>query len=191
MELTTNPFKESISDFIASCGEDPGSERFEDTPDRFYKGMMELCGGYRMRVEDYLKVFSNEYNYESIIVSKNIEFHSLCAHHMLPFYGYAHIGYLPGTHIYGLSKLARVVDIFSKRFQEQEKLTVEIAETLMKHADIKGVIVVVEGRHTCSCGRGVKKPQSSMMTLCQKGTLRDDEHQLQRFLTMIQDRQKL
>jgi GTP cyclohydrolase I len=182
-----NPFKESIIEFITGCGEDPESETFKDTPERFYKGLQELCGGYKSEFQYFCKVFPNEYKYNSLIVSKNIEFHSLCGHHVLPFYGYAHIGYIPGSQIYGLSKLAKAVDIFSKRLQEQEKLTTEIAEILMNSADIQGVVVLMEGRHLCSCGRGVKKPQSSMMTICQKGSLTEEKN-LRLFMDLVEDR---
>lgn len=187
--MESNPFQDSIKQFILSCGEDPESASLRDTPERFFKGIRELSSGYSQKFETINKVFPNEYKYNNIIISKDIEFFSLCSHHLLPFYGYAHIGYIPGNDIYGYSKLAKAVDIYSKRLQEQEKLGGEIADVLLKSADAKGVVVLLEAKHFCSCGRGVRKSSASMTTLHQLGVMKENEH-LSLFMKLIENRKK-
>lgn len=186
--MESNPFKEPLVSFLVKCGEDPNSECFKDTPNRFFKALQELCYGYYQDFNDANKTFPNDLLNENIIISQDIEFFSVCAHHVLPFYGFVHIGYIPGKEIYGLSKLARAIEIYSKRLQIQEKLTVEIADILMKSADIKGVVVLLEGKHYCSCGRGVKESRSSMTTICKLGLMNQSEN-LELFLKLIENRQ--
>jgi len=119
------------------------------------------------------------------VISLNIDFYSLCEHHLLPFWGYAHIGYIPNDKIIGLSKLARVVDIYSKRLQDQERMTVQIAEELMKILKPKGVAVFLEGKHLCNIMRGVRKKDSSMVTMCFRGILQNDPLLQKKFLDLV------
>ena len=186
-KMESNLFKPAIESFITNCGENSDSECFKETPDRFFKGLQEFCSGYFQNFSDVNKTFPNQINSENIIISKNIEFFSLCAHHMLPFYGFVHIGYIPGKEIYGLSKLARAVEIYSKRLQDQEKLTMEIAHILMSSAEINGIIVLIESKHFCSCGRGIKKSNASMTTICKLGSMNKHEN-LELFLKLVEDR---
>lgn len=155
-------------------------EQLRDTPRRVAASLLE-----QLRQDSVtLTTFPNE-GYDELVVGKDIEFHSLCAHHLLPFTGIAHVGYLPDGKILGLSKLARVVDLFAHRLQLQERMTTQIATWLEENLEPKGVGVVVEAEHTCMSVRGVRKPGSRTVTSTLLGTIRDDARTRQEFLSLI------
>lgn len=170
---------------IQSIGEDTERPGLKATPKRAAKAFLYLTGGYK---EDVRKVINNALfpsDNDEMIIVKDIELYSLCEHHLLPFFGKCHVGYLPNGKIIGLSKIARVVDIFSRRLQVQENLTKQIAETLMEHAGAKGVGVVIEARHLCMMMRGVEKQNSIMKTSCMLGAFRKDISTRSEFLSLI------
>lgn len=155
-------------------------EQLRDTPRRVAAAFIE-----QLRQDTFtLTTFPNE-GYDELVVAKDIEFHSLCAHHLLPFTGVAHVGYLPEGKIVGLSKLARVVDLFARRLQLQERMTMQIATWLQDHLEPKGVGVVVEAEHMCMSVRGVRKPGSRTVTSTLLGRVRDDLKTRQEFLSLI------
>lgn len=158
-----------------------------DTPRRVVKSWAELYAGYTQDPAVILKTtFEQEgYKVDEIILCKNIEFSSMCEHHVLPFRGRAHVGYIPGERVVGLSKLARLVDCFARRLQIQEKLTNEIADQLEKHLNPLAVGVVVEAQHLCMCARGVSKQSSSMVTSALRGAFKENDAARQEFLSLI------
>ncbi|WP_027632364.1 GTP cyclohydrolase I FolE [Clostridium hydrogeniformans] len=175
--------KEGVKLIIEAIGEDPNREGLQETPDRIARMYKEVFGGlYEDSKEHLSKSFTVEE--DNIVIERDITYYSMCEHHFLPFFGKAHIAYIPNGKVAGLSKLARTVDVFSKRPQLQEKLTSDIGEAIMKHLDAKGVMVMVEGEHLCMTMRGVKKPGSKTVTLCYKGEfetnkdLRDEVYRL-------------
>lgn len=149
-------------------------EGLEDTPSRVVKSFIELYGGYAMDPVRILgTTFAQEgYTYDEMVLCKGIELYSTCEHHMLPFYGTAHVAYIPGDRVVGLSKLARLVDAFARRLQIQEKLTNQIAEALVDVLKPKGVAVLIEAKHHCMCARGVGKQNSSMVTSALRGVFK-------------------
>jgi GTP cyclohydrolase I len=158
-----------VRNLLQEIGEDPAREGLQRTPERFHKAFLELTSGYALTVEDVVGegVFDSEST--GPIVVKEIEFFSLCEHHLLPFMGTVSIGYVPNEKILGLSKLARIVDVFSKRLQVQERLTREIADAIFSSVDAKAVMVSVEASHMCMSMRGVKKISSRTRTVYQLG----------------------
>lgn len=164
-------------------------EGLQDTPARVVKSWKELYGGYALVPEKILgTTFKQEgYAYDELVLCKNIELYSTCEHHLLPFYGRAHVGYIPapGGRVVGLSKLARLVDAFSRRLQIQEKLTNQIADALEENLSPLGVAVVIEAKHHCMCARGVAKQNSSMVTSCLRGVFKTKPEARQEFLDMI------
>lgn len=170
---------------LEAVGEDPRRPGLKSTPQRAAKAFQYLTDGYK---EDVRKVLNNALfpsDNDEMIIVKDIELYSLCEHHLLPFFGKCHVGYLPSGRIIGLSKIARVVDIFCRRLQVQENLTRQIAETLMEHIGAKGVGVVIEARHLCMMMRGVEKQNSIMKTSCMLGAFRRDMSTRSEFLSLI------
>lgn len=149
---------------LEELGEDVQREGLAQTPARYAKAMRHLAGGYAASLDSVVGngVFVAEG--EGAVVVRNIEFHSLCEHHLLPFYGRIHVGYLPGRRIIGLSKIPRIVDLYARRFQVQERLTEQVADALVKVLEPKGVVVIAEARHLCMAMRGVQKQHSSTTT---------------------------
>jgi GTP cyclohydrolase I len=160
-----------------------------ETPKRVVKSWRELFGGYEMEPKTILgTTFKQEgYKYDEMVLLKNIELYSTCEHHMLPFYGRAHVAYIPSKRVVGLSKLARLVDCFARRLQIQEKLTNQIAEAINEILEPQGVAVVIEAKHHCMCSRGVGKQNSSMMTSALRGVFKDKVEVRQEFLSLIKD----
>jgi len=158
---------------LEAIGEDPDREGLKDTPSRVAESYQTIFGGYGIDPKSVLTVFEEDTS-DQMIVCKSIEMYSTCEHHMLPFYGVAHIAYLPNKKIVGLSKLARVVEIFSRRLQVQERLTNQITEALNACLFPKGVGCVIEARHLCMMCRGVQKQNSSMITSSLKGVFLED-----------------
>ncbi len=170
---------------IEHVGEDPSREGLVKTPLRAARAFEFITQGYQKNINDIVNnaIFTSE-NDEMVIV-KNIEMYSLCEHHLLPFFGKAHVGYIPQGKIIGLSKIARIVDMYARRLQVQENLTREIAKTLMDVTGALGVGVVIEAQHLCMMMRGVEKQNSLMKTSCLLGSFRQDEATRKEFLTLI------
>lgn len=180
--------REAIAEHVRSIlellGEDANRPGLLDTPIRVAKMFEEMLSGMDVRPENVLNTTFEETSEGPVVVS-NITFYSLCEHHMVPFFGTAHVAYLPGTHIVGLSKIARLVDAVSHRLQVQERMTQQIVDGLDKVLQPKGSIALVEAEHTCMCARGVRKPGSSTTTLASTGEYRDNFALRQEFLRMI------
>ncbi len=176
--------KKIIEELIKSIGEDPNREGLKDTPRRVDESFNRLFEGYKADPRELMTVFDDE-NYDEMIVVKNVEFYSFCEHHMLPFFGRAHIGYIPSGKIIGLSKIPRLVEIFARRLQNQERLTTQIAATLMEMLNPKGVAVVIEAKHFCMMARGVEKQMSEVSTSALKGLFKKDQSTRSEFLKLI------
>ncbi|GAA4890951.1 GTP cyclohydrolase I FolE [Tessaracoccus lubricantis] len=164
----------AIRELLIALGEDPEREGLQETPDRVARAWTELSAGYRADVEEILGT-TFDISHEEMILVKDIELVSLCEHHLLPFTGVAHVGYIPSLdgRVTGLSKIARLVEMYGRRLQVQERLTSQIAEALVEHLHVRGVIVVIEAEHTCMTMRGVRKPGSRTVTSAVRGQLRD------------------
>ena len=171
---------------LEGLGEDPSRQGLVKTPHRAAKAMEFLTSGYRQSVDEILNGAIFDEDYDEMVIVKEIEFYSLCEHHILPFWGKCHVGYLPRKRIVGLSKIPRIVDMFSRRLQVQERLTREIAESLETALDPRGVAVVMEGRHLCMMARGVEKQAPVMTTNVMRGTFREDSSTRAEFLRCIQ-----
>ena len=172
---------------LESVGEDADREGLRRTPDRAARAFEFLTQGYRQDLEEIIKdaVFASAAS--EIILVKDIELYSLCEHHLLPFIGRAHVAYMPNGKVIGLSKVARIVDVFARRLQIQENLTTQIAESLMRCLEPSGVAVVVEAKHLCMMMRGVEKQNSVMKTSCLLGTFKDDARTRSEFLSLLKD----
>ena len=171
---------------LEGLGEDPSRQGLVKTPHRAAKAMEFLTSGYHQSVDEILNGAIFDEDYDEMVIVKEIEFYSLCEHHILPFWGKCHVGYLPRKRIVGLSKIPRIVDMFSRRLQVQERLTREIAESLETALDPRGVAVVMEGRHLCMMARGVEKQAPVMTTNVMRGTFREDSSTRAEFLRCIQ-----
>lgn len=163
----------AVREILAAVGEDPDRDGLLETPARVARMYAELFSGLRTDPKPHLQKFFDEHCDEVVLI-RDIEFHSMCEHHLLPFLGKAHVGYLPNGKVIGLSKLARVVEVVSRRPQVQERMTETIANLLETELDARGVAVVVEAEHTCMTIRGVRKPGSSCVTSAMKGVFRTD-----------------
>ena len=170
----------AVADLLAALGHDPSSGHLLDTPRRVAASYAELLTPPAFT----LTTFPNDEGYDELVLAKAIPLQSLCEHHLLPFVGVAHVGYLPGDRILGLSKLARVVELFARRLQVQERLTTQVADWLQTHLEPKGVGVVVEAEHTCMSLRGVRAAGTRTVTSTLKGLLRDDPRTRQEFLAL-------
>ncbi|WP_431735426.1 GTP cyclohydrolase I FolE [Cellulosispirillum alkaliphilum] len=170
---------------IESIGEDPKREGLLDTPTRSCKAWAHLTQGYQQNPEEIIKkaIFKEECNH--MIIVRDIELYSMCEHHMLPFFGKCHIGYIAQNKVYGVSKLARLVDCFARRLQVQERLTQQIADVIMEPIDAEGVGVVIEAQHLCMMMRGVSKQNSKMITSAMLGSFRDEIATRNEFLRLI------
>jgi GTP cyclohydrolase I len=171
-EIDKDVIEKSITEILLSIGEDPNRDGLKSTPKRVAKSYEELLSGYRVDPRKLINGALFEVSYDEMIVVRDIEFFSLCEHHMLPFIGRIHVAYIPKKKIIGLSKIPRIVDMFSKRLQIQERMTQQIAEFVDAVLDPLGVGVVVEAIHLCSMIRGVKKQQASMTTSAMLGAFR-------------------
>lgn len=176
---------EAIRTLLAEVGEDPDRPGLIGTPDRVRRMYAELTEGYRTDPETVLNSATFEVDYDEMVVVRDIEFYSLCEHHLLPFFGRAHVGYLPRGRIIGLSKIPRVVDMYAHRLQVQERLTHQVAGFLMERLRPKGVGCVIEATHLCTVMRGVRKQEATMVTSSMLGTFRADPRTRSEFLTFI------
>ena len=177
--------KDLIRNLLTNYGEDPQREGLLETPARVEKSYEFLMGGYKMNADEIINsaVFEEEIN--EMVMVKDIELYSLCEHHMLPFFGKCHIAYIPNGKIIGLSKLPRVVDIFSRRLQVQERLTMQIANAIHDALNPQGVGVIIEAQHLCMMMRGVEKQKSLTTTSCMRGVFKDDIRTRSEFLTLL------
>lgn len=174
-----------ISGMLAAIGEDPQRDGLKDTPARVAKSWAELYGGYRKSPKEILsRVF--EQQFDEMIIVKDIEFFSMCEHHMLPFFGKAHVAYIPQNgKVVGLSKIARLVECFARRLQLQERLTAQVGQAIVEHLSPLGVAVIVEAKHTCMMMRGVTKQSSAMVTSYLNGLLKTDSASRAEFLSLV------
>ena len=176
---------EAMRTLLLAIGEDPEREGLQRTPERMRRMYEELTSGYRTDPDSVINGASFEVAYDEMVVVRDIEFFSLCEHHLLPFYGRAHVGYLPRGRVIGLSKIPRIVDMFARRLQVQERMTQQIAEFLMERLEPKGVGCVLEASHLCTIMRGVRKQQAQMVTSSMLGTFRRDGRTRNEFLKLI------
>ncbi len=167
-----------VKKILIAIGEDPDREGLLDTPKRVVESWKTLFSGYGKKPKDILTTKFTE-QYDEMVICKNIEFYSNCEHHMLPFYGKCHIAYVPEKQIIGLSKMPRLLEIFARRLQVQERLTEQIADAMMTYVKPKGVGVSIEAKHMCMVCRGVHKQNSSMITTALRGVFKDDHCKLE------------
>ena len=185
-EISDKEAEEAFKTILAWMGEDPNREGLLETPKRVVKAFKEYFKGYKEDPNKILdKTFGDVEGYDDMVVQKNISIQSHCEHHMAPIIGKAHVAYIPKKRVVGLSKLARVVEVFSKRLQTQERLTMQIANTLMKSLDAKGVAVTIDSTHQCMTMRGIKKEQASTVTNYYLGQFKDDLSYQNRYLRFI------
>jgi len=182
-----NPEKieKAVKDILESIGENPDREGLIHTPRRVAKAWEYFTSGYEQDIKKVLNGAVFKEKYDEMVIVKDIDFFSMCEHHLLPFYGKAHIAYIPTGKIVGLSKIPRLVEVFSRRLQVQERMTQQIADTLFQTLEPDGVAVVIEARHLCMMMRGVEKQNSVATTSAMLGSFRDDERTRNEFLKLI------
>lgn len=177
---------ELVRQLLRLIGEDPDREGLQETPLRFLKAMAEYTRGYREKPESVLKVFEDGgEGVDEMVIVRDIPVYSLCEHHLAPFFGKAYVGYVPDKKILGLSKISRLVEVYSRRLQVQERLTNQIADALAKHLQPLGVAVVIECRHLCMESRGVKHAGSSTVTSALRGSIKKNADTRKEFLSLI------
>ncbi len=177
-----------ITRLLAGIGEDPAREGLLKTPERVARSLEYLTSGYRTNVTDVINGALFTVDYNEMVIVRDIDFYSLCEHHMLPFFGKCHVAYIPNGKVIGLSKVPRLVDMFARRLQLQERMTNQIAETIRETIQPLGVAVVCEGTHLCMAMRGVEKQQSTTVTSAMLGVFHDDPRTRGEFLQLIKTR---
>lgn len=182
-----NDISESFSKIIKAIGENPEREGLVKTPARAAKAMEYMTNGYKVKLDDIINGAIFESDMDEMVIVKNIELYSLCEHHMLPFTGKCHVGYIPSGKVLGLSKVPRIVDMYAKRLQIQENLTKEIADCILNVTGARGVGVVIEAQHLCMMMRGVEKQHPSMVTSMMLGLFRENERTRAEFLKLIRN----
>lgn len=187
VEMNKKVVEENIKEIIQEVEGGKIRDSLLDTPRRASESFFELLNGYNRKFDDEIKLFDNDEGYNDIIFSGRISFFSICEHHLLPFFGNAYVGYIPTTKIVGLSKLSRVIDIHSRRLQNQERITVQSAKALHEASGADGVIVVLEGQHLCNISRGVEQINSNMKTIYSLGKFSEKELK-NRFLRLIDEK---
>ena len=183
--ITSASFEELVREMIVRLGEDPQREGLERTPERVHRALVQLTKGYNEDAEAILRGALFSVGYDEMVIVKDIEMFSLCEHHLLPFFGKVHIAYIPNGKVIGLSKLPRLVEVFARRLQVQERLTTQIAETIQNAIEPQGVGVVIEARHLCMMMRGVEKQHSAAVTSSMLGSFRDEQQTREEFLSLI------
>jgi len=188
VSLTSATFQELLREMLVRLGEDPGRDGLARTPERMQRSLEYLTRGYREDPEKLLKGALFNVDYDEMVIVKDIEMFSLCEHHLLPFFGKVHVAYIPKGRVIGLSKLPRLIDIFARRLQVQERLTTQIAETIQRAIEPLGVGVVIEARHLCMMMRGVEKQHSSAVTSSMLGVFREELETREEFLSLIREK---
>ena len=178
-----------VRKMIALIGEDPNREGLRKTPERFEKALRFLTSGYNQNVENVLNGATFSVHYDEMVVVKDIEFFSLCEHHLLPFFGKAHVAYLPSKKVLGLSKIARLVNMFARRLQIQERMTSQIAQAIEERVSPEGVGVIIEARHLCMQMRGVEKQHGQAVTSAMLGSFRHNKQTRDEFLSLVRSKQ--
>jgi len=179
--------EEAYKQIIKAIGEDPDRAGLIDTPTRAAKAMSFLMQGYDLDIDQVINGALFPSNSDEMVIVKNIELYSICEHHLLPFIGKCHVAYLPSGKVIGLSKIARIVDMFARRMQIQENLTNEIATAILTQTDATGAAVIIEAQHMCMMMRGVEKQNSTMTTSCMLGAFRSRQSTRNEFLSLIQN----
>jgi len=177
--------KELVEGILKGLGEDPQREGLKNTPTRVVETLRYLTKGYAENVEEILKGALFDVQYDEMVVIRDIEIYSLCEHHLLPFFGKCHVGYLPSNKVIGLSKIPRLVDMFARRLQVQERLTQQIADTINEQANPQGVGVIIEAQHLCMMMRGVEKQNAKITTSALLGKFRQDQRSRMEFLNLV------
>ena len=180
-----DPLEEAVRTLIRGLGEDPAREGLQRTPHRVAQSMRFLTSGYHQDVDRVLNNALYSVAYDEMVIVKDIEIFSLCEHHLLPFFGRCHVAYIPTQKVIGLSKIPRLVDVFARRLQVQERLTTQIAETIMEKIKPLGVGVVIEAQHLCMIMRGVEKQNSVAVTSAMLGVFRDEIETREEFLSLV------
>jgi GTP cyclohydrolase IA len=188
VETLSDPIAFHARAMIGHLGEDAGRAGLLDTPARFAKAVRFLTGGYEMEPEDVVGSGIFEAEGDGLVLVRDVEFHSLCEHHLLPFFGRVHVAYLPGERIIGLSKIPRIVDLYSRRLQVQERITEQVADALVNLLQPQGVVVLAEARHLCMAMRGVEQQHSATATRALRGIYAHDASARQEVLSMVRDR---
>ena len=183
-DLSAASFEDLVAEMILRLGDDPEREGMRKTPKRVAKSLAFLTEGYNKRPQEVVGDALYEQSHQNMVLVKDIEVYSLCEHHLLPFFGKAHIAYIPDGHILGLSKLARLVDVYARRFQVQERLTEQIAQAVWETTRPQGVAVVVEAYHLCMMMRGVQKQNSKTITSAMRGAFLEDQRTRDEFLRL-------
>jgi GTP cyclohydrolase I len=183
--------QDAVRTLLAGLGEDPDREGLDKTPERVEKALKFLTKGYREDPKQVINEALFTVSYDEMVIIKDIDVFSLCEHHLLPFYGKAHVAYIPDGKVVGLSKIPRLVDMFARRLQVQERLTVQVAETIRDAIQPRGVGVVIEAVHFCMMMRGVEKQSSVAVTSCMLGAFRDRQPTREEFLELIRSRGRL
>ncbi len=188
---TPSPIKEiepTVRKLLSQLGENPDRNGLQETPKRVAKALTYLTQGYHQDIDTLLNGALFPIQYDEMVIVKDIDFYSLCEHHLLPFFGKCHVGYIPRKHVVGLSKVPRIVDMFSRRLQVQERLTVQIAHTIQEKLNPHGVAVVMEARHLCMSMRGVEKQNTVAVTSEMLGVFRKQQGTRDEFLKLIRQR---
>ncbi|MFH1533098.1 MAG: GTP cyclohydrolase I FolE [Pseudomonadota bacterium] len=185
MEDRTERLTAQFREIISAVGEDLSRDGLRDTPERAARAFQHLTRGYQQDVDEVIGDAIFESESDDMVIVKDIELYSLCEHHLLPFFGRCHVGYIPTGRVIGLSKIARVAEVFARRLQIQEQLTQQIARTVFERIGAEGVGVVIEARHLCMMMRGVEKQNSVMTTSCMLGSFREEPSTRSEFLTLI------
>lgn len=180
-----DPLEESLHMILEMLGEDPARQGLEKTPHRVAQSLRFLTSGYRQDLDKILNGALFDVAYDEMVIVKDIEVFSLCEHHLLPFFGRCHVAYIPNKRVIGLSKIPRLVDVFARRLQVQERLTTQIAETIMEEIHPQGVGVIIEARHLCMIMRGVEKQNSVAVTSAMLGVFRDEHRTREEFLALV------
>ena len=186
MEL--HKIEKSIENILKDIGEDPRRQGLIKTPNRVAEAYKFLTSGYSKNIDEILNGAIFDEKYDEMVIVKDIDFYSLCEHHMLPFYGKVHVSYIPNGRIVGLSKIPRIVEVFARRLQVQERMTQEIADTIEKYLEPQGVAVVVEGIHMCMMMRGVEKQNAYAITSAVHGVFNEDARTRSEFMNLISHR---
>jgi GTP cyclohydrolase I len=176
---------DEIQSILKQIGEDPERDGLQNTPSRVDRSMRFLTSGYRMKADDILGKALFDVAYDEMVIVRDIEVFSLCEHHLLPFFGKCHVGYIPNGRVVGLSKIPRLVDMYARRLQVQERLTTQIADTINEKVHPKGVAVVIEAQHLCMIMRGVEKQNSVAVTSSMLGAFKDNQNTRNEFLNLV------